>query len=208
MEGVPVEMNTAILLAGGKSRRMGFDKRFIEIEEKIMVDYVIEKLYRIFSNVILVTDDRRLFPDCSCEIIQDELEGIGVLGGLYSGLKHSSSIYNYVLACDMPIINYNYIEYMRGLLCKSLKEYDGLVTKYGDWIEPFNAFYHKNFMYPLECGIEYGEKRLSSILKNCDVLYVEEKVARGFAPNWEMFINLNSEDDLKKYLEFEESVQK
>lgn len=201
-----MEMNTAILLAGGKSRRMGFDKRFIEIEKKTMVDYQVEKLYKAFSRVILVTDDKTLFSNCSCEVIQDEFEGIGVLGGLYTGLKHSASIYNYVLACDMPVINYNYIDYMRNLLQKSLKEYDGLVTKYGQWIEPFNAFYHKNLVDPLKYDIENGQKRLSLILKSCDVLYVEEEIARGFTSDWEMFTNLNSADDLKKYLQNEEYV--
>ncbi|MBB6215809.1 molybdopterin-guanine dinucleotide biosynthesis protein A [Anaerosolibacter carboniphilus] len=196
-----MEMNTAILLAGGKSRRMGFDKRFIEIENKTMVDFQIERLYKAFQRILLITDDRRLFSGCSCEVIEDEFKDIGVLGGLYTGLKNSYTIYNYVLACDMPSINYNYIEYMKELLREAPKEYDGLVTRYGEWIEPFNAFYHKNLIHPLKDAIEDGHKRISFVLKKCDVLYVDERTARSFSPDWRMFTNLNSEDDLKKYLQ-------
>jgi molybdopterin-guanine dinucleotide biosynthesis protein A len=197
-------MNTAILLAGGKSRRMGFDKRFIEIEKKTMIDYQIEKLYKVFQRILLVTDDASLFSNYPCEVIKDEFKEIGVLGGLYTGLKNSETIYNYVLACDMPSINYNYIEYMKDLLREAPKEYDGLITQYGEWIEPFNAFYHKKLMDPLKYAIENGHKRLSLILEDCDVLHVDEKTARGFSPDWRMFTNLNSEDDLRKYLQKKE----
>ncbi len=199
-----MKINTAILLAGGKSRRMGFDKRFIEIQNKTMIDYQIEKLYKAFERILLVTDDTSLFSNYPCEVIKDEFEEVGVLGGIYTGLKNSQTMYNYVLACDMPSINYNYIQYMKDLLREAPKEYDGLITQYGEWIEPFNACYHKKLMGPLKYAIENGHRRLSQILQDADVLYVDEETARGFSPDWGMFTNLNSADDLSKYLKEEE----
>lgn len=192
-------MNTAIILAGGKSTRMGFDKQLITIEGVNITKYIIRVLKSIFENIIVVTNKPSLYEDKDIIIIEDFYKGYGPLGGIHAGLMKSQSIYNYFVACDMPHINIKYIEYMMKRIIEDNYETDAVITKFGEWIEPFNAFYSKRLMPFIEDNIIKDKKRISELLDRANVLYVEEEVARGFSSDWSMFTNLNTAKDLKKF---------
>ncbi|MGE5677685.1 MAG: molybdenum cofactor guanylyltransferase, partial [Pseudomonadota bacterium] len=123
---------------------MGFDKQFIEIDGMYITEYIIDLLRPIFKSIILVTSR----PDCYCSkksvvLAEDYYKDSGPLGGMHIGLVKSESQYNYVVACDMPFINKAYIDYMKKLLKEDLYKKSAVITRFGDWIEPFNAFYSK-----------------------------------------------------------------
>ncbi len=193
-------MDTAIILAGGKSTRMGLDKQFLVLENQWMMDQIIKQLEKLFKEIIIVTNKPEEYKDCPYTIVQDQIKDFGPVGGIHAGLKSSSSLYNYIIACDMPFININYIQYMKRLINTSSKNVDAVVAMLGEWIEPFNGFYSKRLIEKIEKNIQENKKMIISILKGSNVLYIEEKKARIFSPGWEMFINLNSPKDLKEYL--------
>ncbi|AOT71753.1 molybdenum cofactor guanylyltransferase [Geosporobacter ferrireducens] len=192
--------DTAIILAGGKSSRMGFDKQLLSIGKQPLIIKQIEQLSKIFQEIIIVTNTPAHYKNSPCIIVEDEKKNFGPLGGIHAGLKASSSRYSYVIACDMPYMDMKYIQYMKDLIAASEKELEAVVTMLGEWLEPFNGFYGKTLISKIEEKMQQHEHRILTLLKEAEVLYIEEYIARKFSPEWEMFINLNTEEDVKRYL--------
>ena len=107
------EYGTAVILAGGESRRMGFDKQFLSLNRERVMNSVIEKLNMKFSEIIIVTNKPVFYSTTVHKVVTDEIAGKGPLSGIHIGLKNSSSKYVYFIACDMPVVNTDYIEFMK-----------------------------------------------------------------------------------------------
>jgi molybdopterin-guanine dinucleotide biosynthesis protein A len=192
------KFGTAVILAGGKSTRMGFDKQLLKINERRLIDNLRRKLNKVFDDIVVVTNRSEYYLGFPDKITKDIIVGKGPLSGIHAGLKVSYSQYVYFVACDMPNINLNYIEYMKKEL-KDLKV-KACVTRYGEWIEPFNAFYSKDMIENIEEHLSNNRRSVNSLLSKLPVHYIEEEKAREFSPNWDMFLNLNTKEELNDYL--------
>jgi molybdopterin-guanine dinucleotide biosynthesis protein A len=190
--------DTAIILAGGKSLRMGFDKKYIKVGNQFLIDILINKLKKIFDEIIVVSNDKKVYKNDGVIVVEDEIKNIGPLGGLHIGLKHSSSNYSYVIACDMPYINEAYIEFMKTKLELKDDVY-AVITRYKEHIEPFNSFYSKKMTEEIKKHICTQKRSIFSLLKKLEVIYIEEVMARYFSPDWQMFKNLNTRKELEKF---------
>ena len=94
---------TGIILAGGKSTRMGTDKGFLLLNNKPFVQYSIDALQPLVSEIIIVSDN----PDYDrfgLKRINDTIKDAGPVAGICSGLEASSTAYNLILSCDIPLI--------------------------------------------------------------------------------------------------------
>lgn len=190
---------TAVILAGGKSTRMGFDKQLLEINERRLIDNLRRKLIREFDEIIVVTNRSEYYLGFDDKITKDIIVEKGPLSGIHAGLMEASSQYVYFVACDMPNIYMEYIKYMKKELGNL--EVKACVTRFGEWIEPFNAFYSKEMIDDIERHLLQNRRSINSLLDKLMVHYIEEEKAREFSPNWDMFLNLNTKDDLDDFLE-------
>lgn len=189
---------TAVILAGGESARMGFDKQLIKINERRLMDSLISKLRQEFSEIIIVTNKPDYYIGLSDKITSDIIKGKGPLSGIHAGLNQASSEYVYFIACDMPNISLNYIRYMK----ESIRSTDTMacITRFGQWIEPFNAFYSKKMINIVEEHLLNHNKSINSLISKVDVYYISELEARKFSPNWDMFLNLNTKEELDHFI--------
>lgn len=192
------KFGTAIILAGGQSSRMGFDKQFLKIDERKLMDSLTHKLKDEFQEIIIVTNKPQYYIGLSHKITSDIIEGKGPLGGIHAGLKLASSKYVFVVACDMPNINMKYVKFMKTTIENMSVE--GCVTKFGDWIEPFSSFYSKDIIEKIDEHLKSHKRSINSLLWKLNIHYIEEHIAREFSPNWDMFLNLNTKEDLSNYL--------
>ncbi len=189
------KFGTAIILAGGKSSRMGFDKQFLTIDNRRLMTSIIKKLEAEFDEIIIVTNRPEEYLGLGHRITKDLIRDKGPLGGIHAGLSISSSLYSLVMACDMPNINMDYVRFMKANIGK-----DGITTRYLDWIEPFCSFYSKHIVRDIESYLGTGKRSINHLLESLDINYIKEAEARKFSPNWHMFLNLNTKDDLENYL--------
>ena len=192
-------LNTAVILAGGQSSRMGFDKRFLKVNGLFLMDGIIELLQRDFEEIFVVSSKTEEYKEGGVTFLQDEVAGFGPLGGIHTALRASGSQYAYIIACDMPCINLNYIKYMKEIIVKENCRPEAVVARFGEWIEPFNGFYSKKLKTHIETKIHEGERKISNVLLNRAVFYIKESDARKFSPDWDMFKNLNTLEDLKTF---------
>lgn len=189
---------SAIILAGGKSSRMGFDKQYIKIGDKTIIEIIIDNLKPLFDEIIIVTNNPEIYKNYGLIITKDIYKGIGPIAGFHSGLLESSNAYNYIIACDMPFTNINYIEYMKRKIEKSKDKVDAITTSKEGMRETMNAFYSRNIIDLIEKRIKDNKKSILGLLDVLNVFYIQEEIAKTFSPDWDMFTNLNTQEDLKK----------
>lgn len=95
---------TGIILAGGKSSRMGTDKGLITLNGKLFMQHCIDALKPLVNETIIVSNNAD-YDVFGLNRFEDTIENAGPLAGVFTGLKHSKTDYNLVLSCDVPLIN-------------------------------------------------------------------------------------------------------
>ena len=100
---------TGIILAGGKSSRMGTDKSFLSLKGKPFVQYSIDALKPLVSEIIIVSDNEA-YNGFGLKRVNDIIKNAGPVSGIYSGLEASTTEYNLILSCDIPLINSEILE--------------------------------------------------------------------------------------------------
>ncbi len=191
------EFGSAVILAGGKSRRMGFDKQFLQIKNHYLLCHHGEQLAKLFEQIIVVTNTPELYRDTPFVLVSDELRDKGPLGGIHIGLKTATSRQVFFLACDMPNIHLDYIRFMQQRLQGGTD--NACITRFGDWIEPFNAFYARDLLADIENYLNNGHHSLFRFLKSQNTHYISEAEARRYSPDWQMFLNLNTREDFETW---------
>jgi molybdopterin-guanine dinucleotide biosynthesis protein A len=192
---------SCIVLAGGKSLRLGRDKVRVNLGNNNLLQRVISKLSFLDTDIIIVTAKKEPVPDFvdypKVKTVGDIYPGKGSLGGIYTGLAASDSFHNLVVACDMPFLN-------RALLCYMLQvaaDFDLVVPRLGKRIEPLHAVYSQNCLAPIENLLKQGELQIFKFFPEVKVKYLEAGEIERFDPEHLSFFNINTEADLKKAVE-------
>ena len=193
------DFGTAIILAGGESSRMGFDKQFLELNQERLIDRLVKELKREFNEILIISNKPEDYRDGGYRVLKDKIPGKGPLSGIHAGLTEASSKYSFLVACDMPNINIDYARYMMNSMQGG--NFEACLTRIGDNIEPFSSFYSKELIPRIEKRIEEGRRSIVSVLDTSRVKYIQEEEARRFSPDWHIFINLNTVEDLKEYMD-------
>lgn len=191
---------TAIILAGGKSSRMGADKAFLKIGNQPLIKSQIGLLRKIFKKIIIVTNSLPKYRGYKgIKIIPDIIPHRGPLGGIYSGLVASSSTYNFVVACDMPFINASLIRYM----IKNRDNYDVLIPRVDKKYHPLFGVYSKNCIPIMEKTISKDKLNVSSIFPKVKTGFISRQEIERFDKLLLSLVNINTKEDLAKIKEME-----
>jgi len=188
---------TSIILAGGKSSRLGRSKALQVIESKSLIQWVVDRLATFSTEIIIATAHGEAIP-CSSAVriktVADTYPGKGPLVGIYSGLIASSSSRAIVVGCDTPFLSVGLLEYMT----QTLAEFDVALPRIGEMIEPLCAVYSKNCVAPIQKLLEQNELRISKLLSMVKVRYIKEDEINSFDPEHLSFFNINSQADLER----------
>ncbi len=186
-----------IILAGGKSLRLGRDKVLEKIGNKSLLEQVISSIGSLSRDIIIVTVEERAFPQLAghskLKIVSDIFPGKGSLGGIYTGLVTSDSFYNLVIACDMPFLNQLLLSYMIDIS----EGFDFVIPRVDNLFEPLHAVYSKNCIAPLEFILKQGRKVIIELFNFVKVRYVEAEEIDRFDPQHLSFFNINTKEDLE-----------
>jgi molybdopterin-guanine dinucleotide biosynthesis protein A len=171
---------SGIILAGGASRRLGFDKGLKMLAGKPLINYAVESLKNEVSEIMCVVgneerlDSYRNILDESVRIVCDKYNISSPLVGLITGLRFCVSDYALVVACDMPFIEPQVIRY---LFNKALGSDGAVIVKANGWIEPFLAVYKVvPCLAEAERLFRASDLRLRMVLRNCtNVNYIPIK---------------------------------
>lgn len=185
---------TSIVLAGGKSLRLGREKALEEIGGRSLIERVIERLSLLGNEIIVVTSSSDQLPDLGVKRVIDSYPGKGNLVGIYSGLKEVASSHGLVVGCDMPFLN---VALLRHLIELS-PGFDVVIPRVDDEMEPLHAVYSKNCLAPIEVYLREGRLKIFDLLPELKVRYVDNAEIERFDPRHLSFFNINSEADLER----------
>lgn len=184
----------AIILAGGKNTRIGRNKAFIQLATgKTILQNTINTLQQIFSELIIVTNQRETYLKFDVLVVEDLIKESGPLGGIFTGLCYSTSSYNFVVACDMPFIKPNLI---RSLLEES-GTYDVIAPEVDGEVEPLFALYSKNCLPVMFKHLQERNLKIREILGELQVKKIRAKEIDQLDPEHLSFFNINTKEDLR-----------
>lgn len=186
---------TGVVLAGGRSRRMGFNKAEAEMQGESMLMRMIDKLKEI-TPTILVSSGTVSYPNLSFPQIPDEYPQCGPLGGIYSVLKASNTSLNLVLSCDIPMVSIALLEH----IVAKAKKSNALITlpiDYDGQLQMMCAVYHKNVLPILRQQIDAHLFKMKSLVDLVATEYVEiSKEHPLYQEN--AFMNVNNPTNLEE----------
>ena len=189
---------SCIVLAGGKSLRLGYDKVLETIGNTSLLERVISRVSLLSSEVIIVTANEptnlELVDYPKLRILSDIYPGKGPIGGIYTGLAISTSFYNLVVASDMPFLNQNLLHYMIKLSANC----DLVVPRVGNLVEPLHAVYTKKCLATIEQMIKQDKLSVNQLFHLVKTRYVEAEEIERFDPKHLSFFNINTKADLKR----------
>ena len=182
---------TGVVLAGGKSSRMGKDKALIELEGVNLLDRAIE-LLRPHVREVLVMGDPMKYASPHASVIADAEEGLGPVGGITTAMARARYGRLLVVACDMPVLS----DRLMGLLKTGLdKGYDAAVPVHGDRVEPLAAAYHRHAIEPFQACLKERVLKMTDALARVRTHLVQVPVGSNGWPA-DLFRNLNTLSDL------------
>ena len=208
----PLLQVSAIILAGGKSRRMGRDKAFLEFDGRLLIERVIERVHMVSNDVIIVCNDVDAYARFGERIVTDRIPGKGSLGGLYSGLLAAREEYVFAVACDMPFVNQDLVRYMISLAT----QYDVVIPHAHDPsgrkrqdkkfmsdhpmakekdLHPMHAIYSKRCLSIIAERLQTDDLRLIGFLPDARTRIVEAEEIDRFDPRHLSFFNANTPED-------------
>ena len=186
---------TAIILAGGKSSRLGRNKALQVLGGKSLIQRVVERLDVLSAEIVIVTAGGEGMPVSSAATIKtvpDIYAGRGPLVGLYSGLSASTSQQAIVVGCDMPFLSIGLLQYMAQIS----SAFDIVVPRIEDKVEPLCAVYSTTCIPAIRELLEHDELKVNRLFGMVQVRYVGEDEIDRFDPELLSFFNINSRADL------------
>jgi molybdopterin-guanine dinucleotide biosynthesis protein A len=182
---------TGIILAGGKSSRMGTDKGMQELCGKPLISYAIHALSGLCSD-ILISSSSEEYQSFGYKVINDELPGIGPMGGIYSALRQSTTEENLVLSCDLPFVSEELLNY----ILTNAAGYQVAVPWMGNrHYEPLCGFYSLSVLGQMEGFIQKGNYKLPDLFEEISINRLIISTELDFYKE-ELFFNINSKHEL------------
>ena len=184
---------SAVVLAGGLSRRLGRDKAV-----EPLIRRVLSRVAQVTDQTVVVVNDAAraselpLGKDVVAAV--DRYPGAGSLGGIFTGLEASRSGWALVVACDMPFLN---VPLLRRIL--SLRSGCNAVVPVIDGRpEPTHAAYSKRCLPHIERRLQANDLKISRFFENVEVEYLPQSTVDEYDPDHLSFFNVNTEQDLER----------
>lgn len=156
---------TGIILAGGKSTRMGVDKGFMKFKHKPFIQYSIDALQNLVDEIIIISNDEK-YDIFNLKRVPDLMKNSGPLAGIHTGLSHSKTENNIILTCDIPQINQTILE---KLIQPENEAFDVTQLRSGERNMPLIALYNKNCNSYFLNALNNGDLQMSQVLKGLKV---------------------------------------
>ncbi|MCU0235731.1 MAG: molybdenum cofactor guanylyltransferase [Acidobacteria bacterium] len=180
----------AIILAGGRSRRMRREKPLLPICGRPLIETLVAQIRPCFETILVSAGAREKFTFLGLPIVEDESPGLGPLPAILTALRASPCRGNFVVACDIPFID---IPFLQAILALA-PVHEIVVPRYGDGkFEPLFAAYDRAVIPAIERQLAGNDFRISSLFQACRTRFVPMD-----GQGW--FRNLNTLEEYHDYI--------
>ena len=184
---------TAVLLAGGKSTRMGRDKAGVLIDGQPLWQRQLATLRAVHPQELFISGKPDgPYADAGVEILADNFPGLGPLAGLEAALRRASHPLVLVLAIDLPAMTADFLSI---LVRHAAASATGCVPRDDRWFEPLAAVYPRACLPLAEACLRAADRSMQRFVR----LAVEQgfmRVREVSECDRALFRNVNLPDDL------------
>lgn len=198
---------TGIILSGGKSTRMGINKSLLKVGNKTIIEIMTDLMKVFFENVILITNDPNEYKFLDIPLFSDVYSRMGPLAGIHSGLVNTTTENNFIISCDLPLMNYEMIDYLIKFPTTKLIT----ISKAEGFIQQLCGIYSKECLIPadkiLKTQMEEESRMTDQKRRGCKVLSLIKEIDAEIIDaeslpfyNRDLFFNMNKQDDYEYLL--------
>ena len=191
MTGESDKVGSAVVLAGGKSSRMGRPKAMLPFGGEPLIVQVVRRLGLLFPDIVVVAAPGQELPELPVTLVRDEVAYQGPVGGIRYGLGACDSVAAFVTSCDVPFLSLPLVEH----LASRLSQHDVVVPHWEGRFQPLHAVYRRSVLPLLEQQLQRGELRPVFLYDKVRTLKMEEDEVRAFDPDGSSFFNMNAPED-------------
>ena len=179
---------TAIILAGGRSSRMGTPKAMLPFAGEPLIVHIVRRLQPLFPDIVVVAAPGQQLPGMPVRTVEDEEPYQGPVGGIYYGLRSIAEDFAFVTSCDAPFASTTLIDHLLRLRA----QHDIVVPQWGGRLQPLFAVYRTTVLPKLGAQLQAGELRPVGLFEKVNTRIVDEEEIRRFDPEGSSFINMNT----------------
>lgn len=187
---------TAVVLAGGKSSRMGTPKALLPFDNEPLIVHIVATLRRLFAEVVVVAAPGQDLPSMPVKLVRDEVAYQGPVGGIYYGLRAAGGDVSFVTSCDSAFLNSNLISH----LLSQISQYDVVVPHWQGRFQPLHAVYRRSVLPILEDQLARGELRPVYLFDKVRTRRIDEDEIRRFDPGGSSFFSMNTPEEYAEAL--------
>lgn len=182
----------AYILAGGKSSRMGTEKGLVTLLGKPFIKHIIDTIKTITPHITIVANSDH-YNATGYPVIADIIKDKGPLSGIYTGLTYSEFANNLFVSCDMPLINYDLIDF---LISQINSAHNATVVSHIGKTEPLCGVYSKSALPIIKSLLETNQLSVHNALTHLSTQRIDVSLQPFYTKN--IFFNINSPVELKQ----------
>ncbi|MCA1667187.1 MAG: molybdenum cofactor guanylyltransferase [Thermomicrobia bacterium] len=188
---------TAVILAGGRSRRMGADKALLRLPSggATLIERVVAAARAVSDDIVIVAADTARLPAMTVRTVPDAIAGAGPLAGLVAGFAAAHYPDILALACDLPYLSVPLLQWMAALP----QTWDALVPyrpnddgKAG-W-QPLHAIYARACLAPMRAAFERGDRQATAFFPAINVRPLTAEAMQPYDPAGRSIVSVNTPD--------------
>jgi molybdopterin-guanine dinucleotide biosynthesis protein A len=174
---------------------MGRDKALLELEGVALIVRTTRLVESVADRCSVVGDAVRL-EGLELDVIEDEFPGAGPLGGIATALRASEAEWNLIVACDLPYLTGQWLEFLIGRAVRS--DADAVLPMNDRGAEPLCAMYHKRAEDAIRAALDRGVRKVTDGLAEVRIDFVEPAEWKGFDSDGLLFKNMNLPADYEE----------
>ena len=184
---------TAVILAGGQSKRMGQDKASLVFEGQTLLARAEQSLTPLFEHVVVSMRHKR--DDTLLPQVLDDSEHRAPMMGIVASFEAVDTGWLFVVGVDMPFISADLVKYM----AKHREGYDAVALYVGGMAQPLCCFYHRQTLPAMQQHIQQGKRSLKCLLETLNTYLILEHQARLYDAELRSLVSLNTTADVQQW---------
>lgn len=187
---------SGIVLAGGRSSRMGQDKTLMSVKSETLIERTVKELRKAVDEIIIASNQTGKYNLIDTRETPDIYPGMGPLGGIHAGLSAAAHQYSLVVAADMPLFSADLANY----LLERCEGYDVIAPELNGRWEPLCAVYSKVCLPAIERCLSADLKKVHLFYPQVRVLKISEAELARIGIDSSIFCNMNTPQDYRNLI--------